>query len=69
MLLNALPGEDDRDGARARVSKAEVLMLAKRHIVELEREKVVLEEEHHALESDVEEMKRRFVEMGGVCMP
>jgi len=68
-LLSALPSEDDQDGAKSRISKAEVLMLAKRHIVELEREKVMLEEEHHALESDVEDLKRRFIEMGGVCMP
>ena len=68
-LLRALPSEDDRDGAKSRVSKADVLMLAKRHIVELEREKVMLEGRHDSLESDVEDLKRRFMEMGGVCMP
>ncbi|PMD47513.1 hypothetical protein L207DRAFT_628147 [Hyaloscypha variabilis F] len=69
MLLSALPSEDGSDGARSRVSKAEVLMLAKRHIVELEREKMMLEGQHHALEGDVEDLKKKFMEMGGVCMP
>jgi predicted nuclease with TOPRIM domain len=69
MLLSALPSEDGGDGARSRVSKAEVLMLAKRHIVELEREKRMLEGQHHALEGDVEDLKKRFMEMGGACMP
>ena len=44
-------------------------MLAKRHIVQLEREKMMLEGQRVELESDLEELKRRFVEMGGVCMP
>jgi hypothetical protein len=69
MLLSALPSEDGSDGARSRVSKAEVLMLAKRHVVELEREKMMLEGQHHALEGDVEDLKKKFMEMGGVCMP
>jgi hypothetical protein len=64
-----LPNNDDRNGAKSRVSKAEVLMLAKRHIVQLEREKMMLEGQRVELESDLEELKRRFVEMGGVCMP
>jgi Helix-loop-helix DNA-binding domain len=68
-LLNVLPSEDDRDGVKSRVSKAEVLILAKRHIVELEREKVMLESRRRELESDVDDLKRRFVAMGGVCMP
>lgn len=68
-LLNKLPNDDDRDGAKSRVSKAEVLMLAKRHIVQLEQEKTMLEEQRMELENGVEELKRRFVQMGGVCMP
>ena len=68
-LLDALPSEDDRAGAKSRVSKAEVLMLAKRHIVQLEREKMELEGRRRELESGVEDLKRRFVGMGGVCMP
>jgi hypothetical protein len=68
-LLSSLPNNDDRNGAKSRVSKAEVLMLAKRHIVQLEREKMMLEGQRVELESDLEELKRRFVEMGGVCMP
>ena len=48
------------------VSKAEVLVLAKTHIVQLEREKMMLEEKRLALEKDVEDLKRRFVGVGGV---
>jgi hypothetical protein len=64
-----LPNDDDKDGAKSRVSKAEVLMLAKRHIVQLEREKMMLEGQRMELESGLEKLKRMFTEMGGVCMP
>jgi len=63
-----LPKDLEGNGTDQRVSKAEVLMLAKRHILQLEREKKVLEEERSELQSDVIELKTRFVEMGGVCM-
>ena len=68
-LLSSLPNDDDRDGAKARMSKADVLMLAKRHIVQLEREKMMLEEQRQKLQGNVQELKRRFVEVGGICMP
>jgi predicted nuclease with TOPRIM domain len=67
-LLETLP-KDNGKGADQRVSKAEVLELAKRHIMQLESEKLVLEEERRGLEGDIEELKRRFVRMGGVCLP
>jgi predicted nuclease with TOPRIM domain len=67
-LLETLPKDNDK-GADQRVSKAEVLELAKRHIMQLESEKLVLEEERRGLEGDIEELKRRFVRMGGVCLP
>lgn len=69
MLLSSLPNDDDRDGAKARMSKADVLMLAKRHIVQLEREKMMLEEQRQKLQGNVQELKRIFVEVGGICMP
>jgi hypothetical protein len=68
-LLNALRIEDDKDGAKSRVSKAEVLMFATRHIVELERKKLILENKRVELETDVEEWNGRYVVLGGVCMP
>jgi len=68
-LLSALPSEDDRDGAKSRVGKAEVLMLAKRHILELERKKMMFESKRVKLETDVEKWKGRYVGLGGVCMP
>lgn len=58
----------DGDAAR-RVSKAEVLILAKKHIRRLERESRGLEEENLGLRARVEDLKRVWVEGGGVCMP
>lgn len=68
-LFQALPKDLEKDGVDQRVSKAEVLVLAKRHIIQLEREKKVLEEERSGLEGDVLELKSKFVAMGGICMP
>ena len=68
-MFQALPKDLERDGADQRVSKAEVLVLAKRHIMQLEREKKVLEEEKSELEGNVLELKSKFVAMGGICMP
>lgn len=68
-LLSSLPNDDDKDGANARVSKADVLMLAKKRIVHLEREKMMLEEQRQKLQGNVQELKRRFMEVGGICMP
>jgi predicted nuclease with TOPRIM domain len=64
-----LPNDDDRVGAKSRVSKADVLVLAKKHIMQLEREKMMLEEQRQKLQGNVQELKRKFMEVGGVCMP
>jgi hypothetical protein len=64
-----LPEDLERDGADRRVSKAEVLVLAKRHILQLERAKKALVEERSGLERDAVEWKARFVARGGVCVP
>jgi len=68
-LLSSLPNDDDRVGAKSRVSKADVLVLAKKHIMQLEREKMMLEEQRQKLQGNVQELKRKFMEVGGVCMP
>ena len=68
-LLSSLPNDDDRVGAKSRVSKADVLVLAKKHIMQLEREKMMLEEQRQKLQGIVQELKRKFMEVGGVCMP
>lgn len=51
------------------MSKSEVLVLAKKHIIQLERERRVLEGENRELEENVEGLKRRWVRLGGICMP
>jgi hypothetical protein len=61
-------GGPEGDAAR-KVSKAEVLVLAKKYIRRLERESRELEEENLELRGRVEELKRVWVEGGGVCMP
>jgi hypothetical protein len=68
-LLQMLPREENGLANEKRVSKAEVLILAKKHIEELEREKRELEEENVGLEETVTELKKRWVNLGGVCMP
>jgi hypothetical protein len=67
-LLQTLPKDRDGDGER-KVSKSEVLVLAKQRIQQLEREKRVLEKEREELEVSVEEMNKRWMELGGVCLP
>ena len=44
-------------------------MLAKKHIMELERETRELEVENEILEDSVEGLKKRWVEQGGMVMP
>jgi len=61
-------GEGETDAMR-RVSKAEVLVLAERHIKRLERESQELEEDNADLKARVGELKRVWVERGGVIMP
>ncbi len=68
-LLQILPKEDGGHAEDKRVSKVEVLVLAKKHIMELERERRVLEAENMDLENNIDELKRRRVGLGGICMP
>lgn len=77
-LLSVLPPEvgtevDGFDGldsaAEKRVSKAEVLVLAKRHIENLERTKKSLEGDKRHLIEDVQRLKGAWVSMGGDVMP
>jgi len=78
-LLNALPPEviaSEVDGygrvdtgAEKRVSKAEVLVLARKHIENLERSKKSLECDKKMLLEDVQRLKGAWVKMGGDIMP
>lgn len=67
-LLQSLPGEEGLSFADKGVSKAEVLVLARKHIEELEREKTVLTEENQGLQGSVIELKGMWVGLGGICM-
>jgi hypothetical protein len=62
-------GKGDSDGAEKKVSKAEVLVLAKQHIETLEKSKRKLEEDKRALLVDVQRLKGAWVSMGGEVMP
>jgi hypothetical protein len=79
-LLSSLPsdvvgaevrgvGKGDLGGAEKKVSKAEVLVLAKQHIETLEKSRRKLEEDKRALLVDVQRLKRAWVGMGGEVMP
>jgi predicted nuclease with TOPRIM domain len=37
--------------------------------MQLEREKMMLEEQRQKLQGNVQELRRKFMEVGGVCMP
>jgi len=66
-LLSALPPAHDasevRNGDEKRVSKAEVLILAKEHIRALEQTRLVLERERSGLSNNVESLKGMWVGM------
>jgi hypothetical protein len=62
-------GRGGSGGAEKKVSKAEVLVLAKRHIEDLERKILVLEGRNCALFKDIESLKGAWVEMGGQVLP
>jgi len=73
-LLLALPPNlaAEADGAvkesdqpEKRISKSEVLILAKQHIEALERVREELEERHKTLENDFERTKGLWVDLGG----
>jgi len=75
-LLQALPKDcidDLSDGVMSRqdkkVSKAEVLILAKKRIEELERENLRLEKEYRGLEGVVGELRERWRGVGGIMLP
>jgi hypothetical protein len=79
-LLDSLPsdvvgaevrvvGTGDAGGAEKKVSKAEVLVLAKQHIQTLEKSKRQLEGDKAALLANVQRLKGAWVSMGGEVMP
>jgi hypothetical protein len=76
-LLGVLPmdgmgegnGYGGGGGSERKVSKAEVLVLAKRHIQDLEREKMSLEGDKKALQEDVQRLKGAWVGRGGQILP
>lgn len=75
-LLSALPLEQDANGAKAtndqqerRVSKAEVLIMAKEHIKALEDRKATLENQRTSLVRNIKDLKGAWVEMGGQLIP
>lgn len=67
-LLLVLPRED-REGEGKKVSKAEVLVLARKHIRDLERDRRRLEEDKERLGGRMGALKKRWVESGGVLLP
>ena len=78
-LLNALPSEviaSEVDGygrvdtgAEKRVSKAEVLVLARKHIEHLEKSKKSLESDKKMLMEDIQRLKSAWARIGGDAMP
>ena len=68
-LLQSLPKKEGLSSADKGVSKAEVLVLAREHIEELEREKAVLTGENQELQGSVIELKGMWVGLAGICMP
>jgi len=73
-LLSSIPSEvigteitgyGGEDGPERRVSKAEILILAKRHIETLERKNEGLEEARAELKGTVKELKGVWVDSGG----
>jgi Helix-loop-helix DNA-binding domain len=79
-LLEALPldlvgaevegySKNDSGGTEKKVSKAEVLLLARRHIENLEREKRGLEGRNRVLVEDIQNLKGAWVGRGGQVLP
>ncbi|KAM0819183.1 putative BHLH domain-containing protein [Seiridium cardinale] len=69
-LLNTLPeymrgGEDEEDDGDRKISKAEVLEMARRHILGLERELTAAEEERDELRESIERFKLYMVRPEG----
>jgi BMFP domain-containing protein YqiC len=68
-LAQKLPKEGGEGKGEKRASKTEVLIHAKSHIKELERREKALEDENLELEGAMKDLKRRWVGLGGNCMP
>ncbi|KAF4619065.1 hypothetical protein G7Y89_g14784 [Cudoniella acicularis] len=75
-LLEALPPAPSGDSPpgidgqhEKRISKAEVLILAKEHIESLEKKHIELENERKALTKDMEQLKNAWASLGGQMMP
>jgi predicted nuclease with TOPRIM domain len=71
-LLQTLPEgklEDDNTSGEKRVSKAEVLIWAQRHIKELEKDKAKLVEEKEGLVGNVDSLRRQWVCLDEGCVP
>lgn len=64
-----LPRESMAGSEEKKVSKAEVLVLARKHIKELERERRRLQDENERLGGVMLELRREWVESGGVVLP
>jgi hypothetical protein len=61
-------GRSDSGSAEKKVSKAEVLMLAKRHIEKLEQENMSLEGNNKELLENMMHLRGTWARMGG-CVP
>ncbi|KAH6667687.1 hypothetical protein B0J14DRAFT_169882 [Halenospora varia] len=66
---NEINGYRRGDGPERRVSKAGVLMLAKRHIEALETTNAELESEKEELKGSVQRLKGAWVNIGGEILP
>ena len=64
-----LPREQIKHAADIKVSKAEVLALARRYIEDLEKKSKLLEVENRELESHVEEMEKSWSGFDEACVP
>jgi hypothetical protein len=66
-LLSVLPaqGAESEGGSLAKVSKGDVLILAKDYIESLEKSRDELREDRRSLEDDVKNMKEAWIQSGG----
>ncbi|KAE9380557.1 hypothetical protein N431DRAFT_498392 [Stipitochalara longipes BDJ] len=70
-LLSVLPAQeaDSRGGSLAKVSKGDVLILAKDYIESLEKSRDEMQEDRRVLEDDVKGMKEALMRLGSVVVP
>jgi hypothetical protein len=66
-LLSVLPARDDegRGGSLAKISKGDVLILAKDYIERLEKSRDELQDDRSSLQGDVHDMKDAWLQSGG----